>query len=224
MPQTRSARTAVPRRRRSWSPPRTTFELSRAYPQFRSPGRAISVPQRSRIGHHRATPVGLVNTAELAFHRTSQVREAPKSVSQAENAGSIPVTRSLPSLPLHACFDTLRVSTAQRVAHGFVSSPTRTTSELNVHVSGPTSVNGCDSGTGSSGSAPDGPFATTNDDRRHGSQPVGKRAQAAGRFKRLPPVIALGCSAQLRQSFVVGVEPRTWWARFRYSQYRIRTR
>ena len=70
------------------------FDLSRTYPEFRSVRRAISVPQRSRIGHHRATQVGLGNTAELVFDLSTQVRKSPKSVSQAENAGSIPVTRS----------------------------------------------------------------------------------------------------------------------------------
>jgi hypothetical protein len=39
--------------------------------------------------------VGLVNTAELVFIEKAQVRETPESVSQAENAGSIPVTRSI---------------------------------------------------------------------------------------------------------------------------------
>ena len=71
------------------------FEKSRTYPEFRSTGRAISVPQRSRIGHHRATLVGLANTAELVFYPTTQVGESPKSVSQAENASSILVTRSI---------------------------------------------------------------------------------------------------------------------------------
>src|SRR4051794_27567266 len=76
------------------SRPRTTFDLSRTYPEFRTTGRAIAVPQWSRTGHHRTTPVGLDITAKLAFSQTAQVRETPKSVSQAENAGSIPVTRS----------------------------------------------------------------------------------------------------------------------------------
>jgi len=56
--------------------------------------RAISVPQRIRNGYHRATLVGLDNTAELGFLETTQVRNLPESISQAENAGSIPVTRS----------------------------------------------------------------------------------------------------------------------------------
>jgi predicted 2-oxoglutarate/Fe(II)-dependent dioxygenase YbiX len=57
--------------------------------------RAISVPQRIRNGHHRATLVELDNTAELVFSKSVQVTKLPKSISQAENAGSIPVTRSL---------------------------------------------------------------------------------------------------------------------------------
>ena len=57
--------------------------------------RAISVPQRIRKGHHRATLVEPDNTAELVFLETVQVRKLPESISQAENAGSIPVTRSV---------------------------------------------------------------------------------------------------------------------------------
>ncbi len=34
-------------------------------------------------------------TAELVFLETVQVTQLPESISQAENAGSIPVTRSL---------------------------------------------------------------------------------------------------------------------------------
>jgi len=56
--------------------------------------RAISVPQRIRNGHHRATLVEPDNTAELVVVETAQVRKLPESISQAENAGSIPVTRS----------------------------------------------------------------------------------------------------------------------------------
>ncbi len=36
----------------------------------------------------------LYNTAELVFSRSVQVTKLPESISQAENAGSIPVTRS----------------------------------------------------------------------------------------------------------------------------------
>ena len=36
----------------------------------------------------------LINTAELVFFKSAQVTKLPESISQAENAGSIPVTRS----------------------------------------------------------------------------------------------------------------------------------
>ncbi len=39
----------------------------------------------------------LDNTAELVFFKSVQVTKLPKSISQAENAGSIPVTRSIES-------------------------------------------------------------------------------------------------------------------------------
>jgi hypothetical protein len=38
--------------------------------------------------------VELDNTAELVFFKSTQVTKLPESISQAENAGSIPVTRS----------------------------------------------------------------------------------------------------------------------------------
>ena len=46
-------------------------------------------------GHHRATLVEPDNTAELVLVETVQVTKPPESISQAENAGSIPVTRSM---------------------------------------------------------------------------------------------------------------------------------
>jgi hypothetical protein len=39
--------------------------------------------------------VELVNTAELVFYQTLQVSKMPDTVSQAENAGSIPVARTV---------------------------------------------------------------------------------------------------------------------------------
>ena len=66
----------------------------REFRSFMTSRRAISVPQQNRKGHHRATLVELDNTAELVFYETVQVTKLPESISQAENAGSIPVTRS----------------------------------------------------------------------------------------------------------------------------------
>ena len=63
----------------------------RARPCCEGVRRATSVPQRGGIGHHRPAPDTI---AELAFRKFTLVREAPRSDSQAENAGSIPVTRS----------------------------------------------------------------------------------------------------------------------------------
>jgi hypothetical protein len=59
--------------------------------------------------------VELDNTTELVFFETVQVQTVPESISQAENAGSIPVTRSMPHAELEFCVTARRAHSAREL-------------------------------------------------------------------------------------------------------------
>ncbi len=82
-------RRALRRPRRRWVKPFLPFRSHCA-----RKCRATSVPQRSGIAWYGMAHDGLAGRSELVLRETCLVMKPPRSDSQAENAGSIPVTRS----------------------------------------------------------------------------------------------------------------------------------